>query len=96
MQIRLEFGGAAHTLEGRENIRNAAFNARSLYTGLTVDFPDMAIEVMPGTLTAEAALTARARAAGDRDIQIYELKFILRKIGGDWLIRRIETARTLK
>jgi hypothetical protein len=37
----------------------------------------------------------QVQAAGDKDYYVQEMKFTFQKIGGDWLITRVETVRTL-
>jgi hypothetical protein len=96
VQVSIEVAGALHTLEGREQLRNAALNARSLYAGLTVEFPGMDIAVLPDRQSAEVELTAEGKPAGGRDLEVYELKFSLKKIGAEWLIRQVKTLKTLK
>jgi hypothetical protein len=95
-EVQLELGNTFENLSGRENLREAAMNARAAYAGLKVDFHDMNIAVGADRRSAEVDLTALGKVSGDPDPQVFELKFLLKQIGGDWMIRRIETVRTLR
>jgi hypothetical protein len=84
-----------HSLVGREEIMQAAAGARSEVKSLKVEFPDMNITVSPDKLSAVADVTLQVRAAGEKELFVQEVKFTFQKIGGDWLITRVETVRTL-
>jgi hypothetical protein len=60
-----------------------------------VEFVDVNIEISPDKKSATVNLTAKARVPGEKDWVPQELKFLLQKIEGDWLISRVETVRTL-
>ena len=55
----------------------------------------MNITVSADKLSAVADVTLKVQAAGQKDIYVQEMKFTFQKIGGDWLITRVETIRTL-
>lgn len=82
-------------LSGRDNLLQAAMGVRQNLMSLKVEFPDIAVELLPGKTKAVVNLTATARAGGDPDIMVQELKFILEKDGRTWFVRRVETVRTL-
>ena len=84
-----------HSFVGREEIMQAAAGARSAVRSLKVEFPDMNITVGPDKLSAVADVTVKVQAAGEKDFYVQEMKFTFQKIGGDWLITRVETVRTL-
>jgi hypothetical protein len=58
-----------------------------------VEFPDMSITVGPDKLSAVADVAVKVQAAGEKDFNVQEMKFTFQKIGGDWLITRVETVR---
>jgi hypothetical protein len=66
-----------------------------MFGSLKVEFPDMSITVGPDKLSAVADVVVQVQAAGDKDYYVQEMKFTFQKIGGDWLITRVETVRTL-
>jgi len=82
-------------ISGREELFQRAMGARMALGSLSVEFVDMSVSLGADRTEATVILTGRARVAGDRDPFVQELKFFLRKMGGDWLIVRIETIRTL-
>ena len=93
--VRLEVYGYAHSFDGRERLRETAMAARSTLTSFKLEFPDINVAVAPDRQSAVVDLTARGRVPGERDPQVYELRLTMQKTGGDWLIRRVETAKTL-
>ena len=84
-----------HDFAGRDEIMQAAAGARAEFSSLKVEFPDMNITVGLDKLSAVADVAVKVQAAGQKDFNVQELKFTFQKIGGDWLITRVETVRTL-
>ncbi len=95
-EVRLDLGNVVQRLSGRDMLRNAAQTARSTLTSLTVDFRDVNVFVGPDRQTAEVDLTALGSVPGEQDALVCELKFLLKKSGRDWIIRRVETVKTLR
>lgn len=62
--------------------------------GLTVRCLDIAVAVGADKETAQADATVEGRVPGEEDLMVQEMKFTLRKIGGKWLITRVQTVRT--
>jgi hypothetical protein len=87
-------GRSQQTYHGRDELLQAAMGARTALSGLTVEFLDVIVSLAPDKEFATANLTAKARVPGE-DFTVQELKFTLKKIGGVWLIFRIETVKTL-
>ena len=85
---RLEFSG-------RDEITQAAAGARVHLSALKVEFPDVSVTVGPDKQSAVADVAVKVQAAGEKDFIVQEVKFNFQKIGGDWLITRVETVRTL-
>jgi hypothetical protein len=84
------------TFGGREELIQAATAARTQLSALNIQFPDIAVIVASGKLSAEADVTVKANIGGQRDVYIQEMKFSLQKLHGDWLIHRIESVKTLQ
>jgi len=82
-------------IEGRDELMQAVAGARAATGSLTVEFIDVNVTVAADKQSATASLVVRARAAGEKDDVLQPLKFFLQKSGRDWLIRRVETLRTL-
>jgi hypothetical protein len=86
-------GNQAQTFSGRATLLQAAMGVRTALSSLTVEFLDVNVAVDPDKMSAVVHLTAKGKVPGD--MQVQELKMILKKIDGDWLITRIETVKTL-
>ena len=68
---------------------------RSNVNGFSVEFLDVNVQLDNSKTSAVVNLTAKGRVSGDRDLVVQELKFVLNKIKGDWLISKVETVKTL-
>ena len=62
---------------------------------MTMYPPDLSVTVAPDKLSAVADVVVQVQAGGDKDFRVLEMKFTFQKIGGDWLITRVETIRTV-
>jgi hypothetical protein len=89
-------GHQEHRLAGREDIQQTALAVRASVSSLTVTFPDIAVQVSADQQSAVADLTLEAQVAGERDMIVQEMKVTLQKIGGQWLLVKVETVRTLR
>ena len=88
-------GVGQRTLTGREEIKEtAAAGFQSLPT-LGVEFLDVNIRLDAARRDAEVSLTAKVRSGDSKDFGVQEMRFILKKVEGKWLIVRIETVQTL-
>jgi hypothetical protein len=97
VEIQVEFQRHSERIfSGRDDVLQACVAARNLAGGLTVEFPDVVVTLHPGKESATAEVTLRAQIQGERDYIVQELKIEFVKIGGEWLIRRAETVRTLQ
>ena len=80
-------------LFGRDEITQVAAGVRLHLSSLKVEFPDVSVTVAPDKLSAVADVAVKVQAAGQKDFDVQEMKFTFQKIGGDWLITRVETVR---
>ncbi|HEX7577330.1 MAG TPA: hypothetical protein VF430_04765 [Verrucomicrobiae bacterium] len=78
---------------GRADITQAAAGARTRLSSLKVEFPDVSVTVAPDRQSAVADVAVKVQAAGEKDSNVQEVKFTFQKIGGDWLITRVESVR---
>lgn len=85
----------AHTLSGRDEIRDAARAMFASLATLNVEFLDVTVRLGAGKQTADVSCTARVNAGDKKDFGVQELHFQLKKIDGAWLITRMETVKTL-
>lgn len=88
-------GMGQHTLSGREEIRENATAAFQSIPTLRVEFLDANIRLDAGRHDAEVGLTAKVTFGDTKDFGVQEMRFLFRKIDGQWLIVRIETVQTL-
>jgi hypothetical protein len=95
VQVTVDVPGAQHTLNGRDELLQAAVGARSAVSSLTIEFPDIKVVVAPDKNSAVVNLTAKGKVPGERDFYLQELRLRLTKIKRDWLIQQIETVKTL-
>ena len=97
VEVAVEVPGYSHhELSGKDNLLQALMAARASLPGLQVEFFDPVIELAPNKQAAVVGLTARGKVPGDRDFQVIELKFSMKKVEREWLIRRIETVKTIR
>lgn len=88
-------GHEEQTMAGRDQITQAALLSRQEATDMDVKFPDMNVAVAADKLSATADVTVQATISGEANAILQEVKFTFEKIGGQWLITRVETVRTL-
>jgi hypothetical protein len=84
------------TIEGRDELMQAAVAARSRGNALKIELVDVSVAIAPDGVSAEAHFTGKAKIASERSIQAQEIRARLVKMDGNWLIRRVETVRTLR
>lgn len=97
VEIRVDVRGVGQgRLQGRDNLREALLAFRSSVNGAQVEFLDVNVSLAPDQQSAETYLTVKARTPRDPDPQFQELKLVLRKHDGDWLIAVVETVKTLR
>jgi hypothetical protein len=70
--------------------------ARAALDSLNVTFSDIVLSLEPDKQSAAADVTAVAKISGDPDLDVQQLKFQLRKFGGEWLITRVQTVQILQ
>ncbi len=95
-EIAVDLSGYGSTkIDGRKDLSQALLIARTQLSMVEVQFLDMNVVLAPNKQAAVVDLTAKGRVPGDRDIQVMELKVSLKLVDGKWLIRRVETIKTL-
>jgi hypothetical protein len=68
---------------------------RTHLSSVSIEFLDIVIALAPNNQSAVANLTAKVRVPGEKDMIPQELKMMLKKVDGKWLIRKVETVKTL-
>jgi hypothetical protein len=86
----------AHTLSGRDEVREAGNGGFVTVPSLSVSFLDATVKLGPDRQTAEVSCTLKASVGNDKDFGVQELHFQWKKIEGTWQITRAETVKTLR
>ncbi len=89
-------GEANFRLRGRQDLFQAILGARSMASGLQVELLDITVQVAPDKTSANIETTGKVTVPGRKDFSVQELRFEFQKLDGDWLIRRVETVKTLR
>jgi hypothetical protein len=95
VEVTINVPGTQHSIDGRDELLQAALGARKAVGSLKIDFPDIKVVVAPGKEAAVVNLTARGKVAGLKDEIIQELRLRLIKVKRAWLINEIVTVKTL-
>jgi len=96
--IEVDLGAAAgQTLRasGRDDLLEKLMVGRAALDWLKVEFLDISVTVAPDRQSAIADLAGKATSSKEKDFFVQEMKFTLKKIGGRWLIVRVELVKTL-
>jgi len=88
-------GMEALDFNGRDEIQQRALAGTRVLHGLKVEFLDINVTLGPDQQTATANLTGKWTLGGEREFNVMEFNFLLRKVDGVWLIYRVETVKTL-
>ena len=83
-------------LKGRDQVFEAAMAARNTGPGAKIEFLDPVIQFPGSREGAVVDLTMKAQISGEPDLIVQELRFSMKKQSGEWLIDRIETAKSLR
>ncbi len=98
VDAQITFDAPAHgqfILSGRSEIQELAVAARKAVRSLAVEFLDVDVTLAADKQSATVDLTATAKVPSERNHYVQEMKFVLMKINGKWLIVRAETVKTL-
>jgi hypothetical protein len=95
VEVTVEIPGTQHTISGRAELLQAAASARSAFSSLSIEFPDIKVTVAPDGTSAVVNLTAKGKVPGERDFYLQELRMRMIKVKRDWLINQVETVKTL-
>jgi hypothetical protein len=97
VEISVELPGhSRQSWNGIDEVREAVVAAEANIRALKVEFPGVQVTVGPDKKTAFVALTAEGTIPGERDINLQELQVSLKKSDNEWLIKKVETVRSLR
>jgi len=96
IEVAIDAYGQRATCNGRNEVFQTLMLVRSQMSGSAkIEFLDPVITVLPDKETALVNLTIKGRIPNERDIMVQECKFTLKKSGRSWLIKKVETVKTL-
>jgi hypothetical protein len=93
--VHVDVPGYEHSFSGSDELASRLLAVRQM-PSLSVRLFDIVLAVAPDGQSAVAHLTVRARAGGDSDLIVQELKVALKKSGLEWRVNRVETVKTLR
>jgi hypothetical protein len=88
-------GYGQRTLNGRDELQQAALVYLHAIRGLKVELLDINVTLDADKQSAVANLTGKATVLGESDFYVQEFNFKLKKVDGKWLIYKVETVKTL-
>lgn len=94
--ISMNLPGVQPLATGRDDVVKGALWARSNLAPISAQLSDIVVTLAPNKQSATADLTARVRASTDTDFYIQELRVRLKKLGGQWLVSRVDSIKTLR
>lgn len=89
-------GRLPQSLNGRDELMQAALSVRSAIKAIKVQFVDISVKLEADGETGVAHFTAKADVAGESTPQVEEMEARFKKVDGDWLIKHVENVRTLR
>lgn len=95
VKVVVNVTGEHGRLEGRNEIKADAVYLRKELSALEVQFLDPNVTVGADKTSAQVELTAKVTSP-DLDLIVQELKCLLKKTNGQWLITRVETVKVLE
>ncbi len=88
-------GRGQFDLNGRDEVSSAVLAARTHFESLNVAFLDVNVALGPDKQSATVDLTAKATVPSQKDFEVQEMKFTLKKTNNVWQIVRVETVKIL-
>jgi len=95
VELSIDTSGYRQHVAGRDELLSALVFVRGQLSEMSVQFYDMEVSLAPNREMAVVDLTLRGRIPTDKDLIVQECKFTMKKVGRTWLIRKIETVKTL-
>jgi SnoaL-like domain len=89
-------GHFPQSINGREEVLQVAMSARTMLKAIKVQFLDIGVKLDDDREAGVAHFTVKADVAGENTPQVEELEAQFKKLGGDWLIKRVQNVRTLR
>jgi hypothetical protein len=90
------YGVDLGSVQGRGELEQVAMAARQKVGSLSVEFYNIAIQVLPNKTNATVTATAIIKLNGDANANVQEIQLSFEKLDRDWLIRSAAPAKSLK
>lgn len=84
-----------HEAASRDEIMGITMRLRTFFRSFKVQLLDPNITVGADQRSAIVDLTLRAETPGDQYLIVQEIKCTMRQVGGEWIILRVDTVKTL-
>jgi hypothetical protein len=96
IQISIDAYGQHVTSGSKDELFQATMYARTqLFGSLKLQFVDPVVTFAPNGQTAFVNVTVRGTVPNEKEMMVQECKFTFQKDGRSWLIRKVETVKTL-
>ena len=97
IQVSIDAYGQHVNLSGREELFQTALYARTqgLFGSVQLQFVDPVVTFAPNKETAFVEVTVKGSISKEKEMMVQECKFTFKKNGRSWLIRKVETVKTL-
>ena len=96
IQVSIDAYGQHVSSTSKDELSQAVLYARTqLFGSFSLQFVDPVVTFAPNKQTAFVNVTVRATVPNNPDMLVQECKFTFQKDGRSWLIRKVETVKTL-
>ncbi len=89
-------GRSPQSLNGRDELMQAAMSARTMVKSLKVQFVDVTVKLGDAPESGIAHFTVKADVPGETTPEVEELEAQFKRVDGDWLIQHVQNVRTLR
>jgi len=95
IEVAVEGARQEHRVMGRAQLLENATQLRAGFRGLSVQFLDPQVELAEDLRSAVVHLTSKIYFTGDSDYTVQEFRIALVKQGNAWMVRKVETVKTM-
>ena len=94
VQVTISVPGTEHSINGRDELLQAAMGARKVVSSLKIDFPDIKVAVAPDKQSAVVNVTARGKVVEQKEDYLQELRLRMIK-RANWISESCPTRGNL-
>jgi hypothetical protein len=97
IQVSIDAYGQHVAISSRDELFQAAMYARTQqpFGSLQLQFVDPVVTIAPNKETAFVEVTVKGSSPKEKEMMVQECKFTFQRDGRSWLIRKVETVKTL-